>query len=45
LIDGENLYPLHYTGMAITIVGIYIVNKTRWYIDLPMLHDTGFGGN
>jgi len=29
LIDGENLYPLHYTGMAITIVGIYIVNKTR----------------
>ncbi len=29
LIDGESLYPLHYTGMAITIIGVYIVNKTR----------------
>jgi drug/metabolite transporter (DMT)-like permease len=29
LIDGESLYPLHYIGMTITIVGVYIVNKTR----------------
>jgi drug/metabolite transporter (DMT)-like permease len=29
LLDGESLYLLHYIGMAITIVGIYMVNKTR----------------
>lgn len=29
LLDGESLYFLHYTGLFITIIGVYIVNKTR----------------
>ncbi|HEY5533635.1 MAG TPA: DMT family transporter [Ignavibacteria bacterium] len=29
LLDGESLYMLHYTGLIITIIGIYIVNKSK----------------
>jgi drug/metabolite transporter (DMT)-like permease len=29
ILDGESLYILHYTGLLITVIGVYIVNKTR----------------
>lgn len=29
LLDGEQLYALHYVGMALILVGVYIVNKWK----------------
>jgi drug/metabolite transporter (DMT)-like permease len=28
LLDGEQLYPLHYVGMVFILIGVYVVN--RW---------------
>jgi drug/metabolite transporter (DMT)-like permease len=29
IIDGEKLYPLHFVGMALIIVGVYVVNRFK----------------
>ncbi len=29
LLDGEQLFPLHYVGMGLILVGVYIVNKWK----------------
>ena len=29
IIDGENLFPLHFLGMGIIIIGIFLINKYR----------------
>jgi drug/metabolite transporter (DMT)-like permease len=29
LIDNETLYPLHYVGMALIILGVYVINKNK----------------
>ncbi len=30
IIDGENLYAMHFVGMAVIIFGVYIVNKYKY---------------
>lgn len=29
LLDGEQLYPLHYVGMVLILIGVYMVNKWK----------------
>jgi drug/metabolite transporter (DMT)-like permease len=29
IIDGEELYPLHFAGMALIIIGVYVVNRFK----------------
>ncbi|ELR71436.1 Permease of the drug/metabolite transporter (DMT) superfamily [Fulvivirga imtechensis AK7] len=29
ILDGENLYPGHYTGLVLIILGVYLSNRTR----------------
>lgn len=29
LVDGEHLYPLHYVGMGLILIGVYLTNKSK----------------